>query len=102
RPLVPALRFAALVLVAVAAARPQMASAPQSQTSNAVDVMLVLDVSSSMSSPDFQPLNRLEAAKQVIERFVAGREFDRLGLIAFARYSFLKCPLTLDHPLLLS
>jgi len=63
--------------------------------------MLLLDVSGSMAAEDFQPKNRLEAAKDVIKEFVEGREHDRIGLVVFARQSFTQVPLTLDYDVLL-
>lgn len=61
------------------------------------DIMVVLDVSGSMEALDFQPKNRIEAAKKVIEEFVKGRISDRLGLVFFAKDSFLQVPLTTDY-----
>jgi Ca-activated chloride channel family protein len=54
-----------------------------------------------MSSPDFQPDNRLEAAKNVLAEFIRNREFDRIGLVVFARDAFIHVPLTLDYDVLL-
>src|SRR4051794_32749003 len=78
RRLLPVLRALVLLLVVVALARPQAASKPRVVAAEAVDIVLVLDTSSSMRSPDFQPLNRLEVAKQVVSRFVDRREADRI------------------------
>ena len=100
RPLLLALRVAVLTLLAVAAARPQSLSSPVRESGESLDVFLVLDVSSSMASEDFQPLNRLEVAKRVISEFVARRAVDRIGLITFARFSTLSCPLTVDRDVL--
>ncbi|HRZ78964.1 MAG TPA: VWA domain-containing protein [bacterium] len=61
------------------------------------DIMVALDISGSMEALDFQPKNRIEAAKKVIESFVKGRSSDRLGLVFFARESFLQVPLTTDY-----
>jgi Ca-activated chloride channel homolog len=61
------------------------------------DIMVVLDISGSMEALDFQPKNRIEAAKKVIEDFVKGRVSDRIGLVFFARDSFLQVPLTTDY-----
>jgi Ca-activated chloride channel family protein len=65
-----------------------------------VDIMLTLDISSSMSSLDFKPKNRLEMAKDVVSQFIDQRESDRLGLVIFSAGAFTQCPLTLDHYLL--
>jgi Ca-activated chloride channel family protein len=99
-PVLLVLRCLALALLVAALARPQGGGTPVVNPVDAVDVFVVLDVSSSMASEDFQPLNRLEVAKRVISAFVDGRPGDRVGLIAFARFSVLKCPLTVDHELL--
>lgn len=99
-PLLLALRCVVLVALVVALARPQGLGRPVVTSSDAVDVLVVLDVSSSMASEDFQPENRLEVAKRVIGEFVDGRPGDRVGLVAFARFSVLKCPLTTDHDVL--
>jgi Ca-activated chloride channel family protein len=98
-PLLVVARCVALALLVVAIARPQSGGVPVANSADAVDIFVVLDVSSSMASEDFPPLNRLETARQVITAFVDGRPADRIGLITFARYSVLKCPLTLDHEL---
>jgi Ca-activated chloride channel family protein len=100
RPILVVLRCTALALLALALARPQSGGVPVVDERDAVDVIVALDVSSSMASEDFPPLNRLDVARRVISAFVDGRPGDRVGLVAFARYSVLKCPLTVDHDLL--
>jgi Ca-activated chloride channel family protein len=69
-------------------------------TTQGVDIMLVLDVSSSMRTLDFKPNNRLFVAKKVMEEFILGRHHDRLGLVVFSGKSFTQCPLTLDYGIL--
>ena len=64
-----------------------------------VDIMLVLDMSSSMLAEDFKP-NRLEASKEVAKTFIKDRSGDRLGIIIFAGQSFIQCPLTIDSDVL--
>jgi len=71
-------------------------------TTEGVDIILAIDVSSSMLAEDFKPKNRLEAAKKVAEEFIQGRQNDRLGLVIFAGESFTQCPLTLDYGVLLT
>jgi Ca-activated chloride channel family protein len=66
-----------------------------------VDILLAIDVSTSMLAIDFEPNNRLDAAKTVAAEFIRGREHDRMGLVAFAAISFVQCPLTLDREVLL-
>ncbi|MCA9980954.1 MAG: VWA domain-containing protein [Anaerolineales bacterium] len=100
RPLVGALKWVALALLVVALARPQTVDAQQSITGEGVDIALALDISGSMASLDFEPQNRLEASKAVIEQFVAERPYDRIGLAVFASEAFAQAPLTTDHEVL--
>jgi len=98
-PVLKALGLAALIL---AMARPQSGFGDTRETVEGVDIMLALDISSSMKAIDFKPRNRLFVAKEVIRRFIDDRESDRLGLVVFARKSFTQCPLTTDYELLKS
>lgn len=100
RPLLPALRWLTLALIVGAMARPQLVDAQQLVKGQGVDIALALDISGSMGSLDFEPQNRLEAAKQVIEDFVSERQYDRIGLIVFASEAFSQSPLTIDHEVL--
>jgi Ca-activated chloride channel family protein len=94
---VPAfLRAAALILLVVALARPQTGLTSESVRTEGIDIVLVLDISTSMLAEDLQP-NRLEAAKIVAGEFVAGRTNDRIGLVGFAGQAFTQVPLTLDY-----
>ncbi len=97
-----ALRMLAVALLILALARPQSSSKEQEISTEGVDIVLALDVSSSMLSEDFKPHNRLEAAKLVAKDFIKERHNDRLGLVVFAGESFTQCPLTLDYGVLLS
>jgi Ca-activated chloride channel family protein len=99
RPLLLALNAAALVLMVLALARPQRGRVIQEVESRGVDIMLCMDVSQSMSTPDLQP-DRISAAKQRAAEFVAKREGDRIGLVVFANGSMTLCPLTLDRSVL--
>ena len=72
-PLVPALRFLALVLLIVAAARPQVAEAREVIRGEGVDIAIALDISGSMGQTDFAP-NRLGAAKQIVAEFIEERK----------------------------
>jgi Ca-activated chloride channel family protein len=83
----------------MALARPQSGNTRREFTTEGIDIMLVLDISSSMKAIDFRP-NRLEAAKSVAQKFIEGRQSDRIGLIVFAAESFLQCPLTIDYGVL--
>jgi len=96
----PWLRGLVLLLVLVALARPQAGTRLESVSTHGVDIVMALDVSSSMKAEDF-PGNRLAEAKRVVERFIAGRPTDRIGLVIFAGLAVTRCPLTLDHQMLL-
>jgi Ca-activated chloride channel family protein len=93
-------RCAALALLVVALARPQLGYSWEETSTEGVDIQLVLDVSGSMGAEDFAPKNRLEVAKKVLEDFVAGRPGDRLGLIVFAGAAQTKAPPTTDRDML--
>lgn len=90
-----ALRLLGIALILVAIARPQDQNTQRTVHAEGVDILLVLDISSSMRAMDFKP-NRLEAVKQVAQQFVANQSADRIGLVTFGAESFLKCPLTTD------
>jgi len=94
-----ALRMGALALGILALARPQTASTTKTQTAEGIDIMLVLDASSSMQAEDFRP-TRFEAAREAAGAFVEGRVSDRVGLIVFAAEAYTQVPLTLDYAFL--
>jgi len=96
------LRMLFVSLVILAFARPQSGSKMRETSTEGVDIILALDVSSSMLAEDFKPKNRLVAAKRVAKEFIEGRQNDRMGLIIFAGESFTQCPLTLDYGVLLT
>jgi Ca-activated chloride channel family protein len=100
--ILPLLRTAALVVLIVALARPQRGETEEEILTQGVDIMLAVDVSGSMAAEDFKPLNRLDAAKEVVAEFIQGRKNDRIGMVVFARKAFTKCPLTLDYGILLN
>ena len=102
RGVVFALKLIALALIIMAMARPQSGDTVVDVTADGVDIILVLDVSSSMQVKDLGPDNRLAVAKDVVAEFVEGRLTDRLGMVVFAGESFTQCPLTLDYDVLLS
>ncbi len=91
-----ALRALAVAAVVVALARPQTGVSSENILTEGIDILMVLDVSSSMLAEDLEP-NRLEAAKIVAGDFVAGRTNDRIGLVAFAGEAFTQAPLTVDR-----
>ena len=96
-----ALRLLALAFLTIALARPQSFSKEQTSTTEGIDIMLSLDVSSSMLARDFDP-DRIEAAKRIGIQFISGRPSDRMGLVIFANEAFTMCPLTLDHASLIN
>lgn len=98
--LLPWLRGLTLLLLVLALARPQAGARIESVSSFGVDIVVALDVSGSMRAEDFQPDNRLEVARRTVERFIAGRPEDRIGLVIFAGLATTRCPLTLDHEML--
>ena len=89
--------FIALFILVFALARPVTLEKTVTPPVEGKDIMIALDVSGSMEALDFQPKNRITAAKNVIEAFVKGRKSDRLGLVFFAKESFLQVPLTTDY-----
>jgi Ca-activated chloride channel family protein len=93
------LRLCALALILIALARPQSTSKVENVYSEGIDIVLALDISSSMLAEDLQP-NRIEAAKDVAQEFINGRTNDRIGLVIFSSKSFTQCPLTLDYGVL--
>lgn len=95
------LKMLALALLIVAIARPQSSTSGQNVTTEGIDIMMALDISSSMLAEDLKP-NRIEAAKQVAEDFIKSRPNDRIGLVVFGGESFTQCPLTTDHAVLLN
>jgi Ca-activated chloride channel homolog len=80
----------------MALARPQSSNSWQNVTTEGIDIVIALDISSSMLAMDFQP-NRIEAAKDVAIQFISGRTNDRIGLVIFSGESFTQCPLTTDR-----
>jgi len=89
-------RAAAIALLIFALARPQTTSSRQDVTIEGIDIVLALDVSSSMLAMDLKP-DRLEAAKEVATEFISGRPNDRFGLVIFSGETFTQAPLTTDH-----
>ena len=90
------IRMAALVMIIFALARPQRVEYNAKTTSEGIDIVIAMDVSTSMLARDFQP-DRLTASKEVASQFVANRQYDRIGLVVFAGESYTQSPLTADH-----
>lgn len=95
------LRMLTLALVIVVLARPQTKHALSEKETEGINIMMVMDISVSMLTPDLQP-NRLEAAKQVAYEFIQNRPNDNIGLTLFGGEAFTQCPMTTDHASLLS
>ena len=90
------LQILSLSMLIVALARPQSQNNWSNVTTEGIDIVIALDISSSMLAMDFKP-NRIEAAKDVATQFISGRTNDRIGLVVFAGESFTQCPLTTDR-----
>jgi len=95
----PYIRMIALAAFIIAMARPKLALKEEVVKADGIDIMMVLDLSSSMLSRDFKP-NRLEASKLVAKDFISNRPYDRIGLSVFSGEAFTLCPLTGDHEVL--
>lgn len=95
------LRLVALTMLVLVIARPQTTDNWQNTEIEGIDIMLAVDVSTSMLAQDLKP-NRIEAAKEVAAEFINGRPNDNIGLTIFAGESFTQCPLTIDHAVLLN
>jgi len=90
------LKYAALVLIIIALARPQEGKTYEQTKDSGIEIMIALDTSSSMSSVDFKPLDRMQTAKKVTEEFIKMRKHDRIGLVIFSGLAFTQCPPTTD------
>lgn len=95
------LRCIAFVLIVTALARPQTHNAWDEKTVEGIDIMLAMDVSTSMLAEDLKP-NRIEAAKAVASEFIADRPNDNIGMTIFAGEAYTQCPMTIDHASLLN
>lgn len=94
------LRVLVFSAVILAFARPQIPNVEEQIETSGIDIVMALDISSSMLARDFKP-DRLSAARQVASDFIEDRPNDRLGLVAFAGEAFTQCPITIDHRVLL-
>ncbi len=95
------LRMVAIAILIIILARPQSTNSWQNTSTEGIDIVMAMDISSSMLAQDFKP-NRLEASKDVAASFINGRPNDNIGLVVFAAESFTQCPLTTDHTVLLN
>ena len=93
------LNISVLILMILGLARPQLVDHMEESKMEVIDMVMVLDISSSMLADDFKP-NRLEAAKKTATEFISERKGDRIGLLVFAGQTFIQCPLTIDMSVL--
>lgn len=96
-----ALRFVALSMIVIALARPRSSSDVEKIDSEGIDIVLAMDVSTSMLARDFTP-DRISAAKEIAIEFISQRPSDRMGIVVFAGESFTQCPLTTDRATLIN
>ena len=95
------LRLCALCLIIVAIARPRSSTEMERVDSEGIDIVLAMDVSTSMLARDFKP-DRINAAKDIAVEFIAQRPSDRMGIVVFAGESYTQCPLTTDRSTLIN
>lgn len=96
------LRLLALAGIVIAMARPRTGARTETLRGDGISIVIAMDISSSMLAEDFQPDNRLAVAKQTAKEFIAAREADQVGIVAFAGEALTQVPLTLDYPVLLA
>ena len=94
------LRAASLAVLIVAVAGPRTGVSTTEIEAEGIAIAVVVDISTSMLAEDFHPRNRLAVAKEEVAQFVRGREFDRIGMVAFAGEALTQVPLTIDYPVL--
>ena len=95
------LRIAAISLIIIATARPRSSSDVEKVNTEGIDIVLAMDVSTSMLARDFKP-DRISAAKDIAVEFIAQRPTDRMGIVVFAGESYTQCPLTTDRATLIN
>ena len=96
-----AFRIAALCLIIIAIARPRSSSEVERIDTEGIDIVLAMDVSTSMLARDFNP-DRISAAKDIAIQFISQRPSDRMGIVVFAGESYTQCPLTTDRATLIN
>lgn len=96
------LRVMALTGIVVAIARPRTGARTETLRGDGISIVIAMDISSSMLAEDFQPDNRLAVAKETAKEFIAARDADQVGIVAFAGEALTQVPLTLDYPVLLA
>src|SRR3954465_2987147 len=95
------LRNIGLASIVVALARPRSGAHSETQTSEGINIVMAIDLSSSMLALDFRPANRIEVAKDKVKQFTAKRTSDRIGIVAFAGEALTQVPLTTDYPVVM-
>jgi Ca-activated chloride channel family protein len=96
------IRYAVLVLLIIAFARPQSGEKSEEIYNQGIDIIMILDTSTSMQALDFDPENRFDMTKKVAKEFVKRREYDRIGIVVFSGLAYTQCPLTSDHEAVLN
>lgn len=100
-PFLDILRYVAIALLIIALARPQIVDiSTQTKTSKGIDIVIAVDISSSMLAQDLKP-NRLDALKSVAKEFIKDRVSDRIGLVVYAGESYTKTPVTSDKAVII-
>lgn len=94
-------RVLAVALLIITLARPQSVDKWEDISTEGIDIVMSMDISSSMLARDFKP-DRLEASKELATEFISGRNDDRIGLVVFSGESFTQCPLTTDHAVVIN
>ncbi|MBA3645643.1 MAG: VWA domain-containing protein [Gemmatimonadaceae bacterium] len=95
------LRNLSIVFLILTLARPRAGAKVENLSSQGINIVLAIDLSSSMLAQDFRPQNRLEVAKARVKSFIAGRRSDRIGIVAFAGEALTQVPLTTDYAVVL-
>jgi Ca-activated chloride channel homolog len=96
-----ALLVAALALTAIGLAGPRLRTSRRIDLAvQGIDIVVALDLSTSMLAADFRPKDRISVAKDVLKNFISSRQNDRIGLVVFAGEAYTQCPLTLDYRVL--
>ncbi len=91
-----------LVGLIIALARPRSAGRAEQSTTEGINIIIAFDISSSMLAEDFQPQNRLEVARDKVKQFIAMRNSDRIGVVAFSGEALTQVPLTTDYPVVMA
>jgi len=94
------LRLLALGLLVIALAGPRTGASIVDVDAEGIAIVVALDISSSMLAEDLSPVNRMEVARSTAREFIRGREYDRIGLVAFAGEALTQVPITIDYPVL--